>query len=128
MRRLRSSFYGLYSRWVKLYPYIKRWAPWLLYLVIFYTLASGVVNVMVETARLGVMEAIILRTKILQTWTEVVINFLMMIIGSWGVYLMYQGGRRRVVGRASEVYIGFGLLLLVIAIALGFSILAEKGF
>ena len=133
MKRRSPSFLdGIYSsitrRWSKLYPYITKWAPWLVYLGVFFGLASGVVNVMVETARLGRVEAVIIPSRSLQTWAEVVINFLVLVLGSFGIYLMYQGGRRRIGRRTSELYITSGLVFLAIAILIGFSLLAEKGF
>lgn len=133
MKRRSPSFLdGIYSsitrRWSKLYPYITKWAPWLVYLGVFFGLASGVVNVMVETARLGRVEAVIIPSRSLQTWAEVVINFLVLVLGSFGIYLMYQGGRRRIGRRTSELYIASGLVFLAIAILIGFSLLAEKGF
>ena len=111
-----------------LYSIIRRRGLELVYLIILFGLAAGVVNAILEGSKPTYIHAIILSSRGVQTWSEAVINFFTIILGTLGVYLMYQSGRQSVRRRASDLYFILGLILMILVVFIGFSLLAEKGF
>jgi hypothetical protein len=112
----------------RFYPVLQRRGLQIVYLVLLFGLASGVVNAILEGSKPIYINALILPGRSAQTWSEVVINFFTMALGTLGIYIIYQSGKQRIRRRATEQYLGLGLLLLILAVLMGFAVLAEKGF
>jgi len=137
-KRSVASAQNLYNRMVKaytpkgltksIYPIIRRRWLEIIYLIILFSLTAGVVNAMLEGSKPIYIYAIILSSRSVQTWSEAVINLFTIILGTLGVYLMYQSGRQSVRRRASDLYFILGLILMILVVFIGFSLLAEKGF
>jgi hypothetical protein len=97
----------------------------ILYIITLIALSSGIINVVLEGGRAGVYRAILATTTSVQSPTETVINILTLILGTAGVYLIYQSGRQ-IRPRLANFYLLAGILIIVLALIMGLYIIAAK--
>jgi hypothetical protein len=62
------------------------------------------------------------------TIPEAIVDAFVIVVGGAGVYLVYQSGRQTVRSRTVNLYLGFALLLLVVAVFVGIDMAILKGF
>lgn len=128
------SIYSRCLRWrtpkalENFYSVLRKRGLEIVYLVILFSLAAGVVNAVLEGSKPAYINAIILHGRSAQTMGEAIMNFLTITVGTMGIYLIYQSGRQGFRRRATEQYLVIGFILLLLAVFIGFALLMQKGF
>lgn len=90
----------------------------IVYMIVFFTFAAGVVNGLLEGTDERVQSFVIYPGRGIQTPPETFMYFFAMILGTLGVYLLYMSGRQTVRKRISDFYIMLGFTVLLIAFTL----------
>jgi hypothetical protein len=98
----------------------------IIYLLFFFGFAAGIVNAILEGSKPQYIYAFVLSTRIAQTWGETIINFFVLILGTIGIYVMYQSGKQSVKKRISDLYVAIGLVLVLMAVLVGLGIMVGK--
>jgi len=98
----------------------------LIYITVFFTFTAGVVNGLLEGTNERVQRFMIYPGRGIQTPSETFAYLFAFILGTIGVYLVYQGGRQTVRRRISDFYITLGFTVLLVALALTYYILSFK--
>jgi formate-dependent nitrite reductase membrane component NrfD len=93
------------------------------YLAIFFALASGMVNAMIEGG--GGAKTFILKSRSAQTIGETVVITLILFIGMLGAVMLYQSGRSSN-PKAQEMLLIAGFGIIGIALLLGFILVNVK--
>jgi hypothetical protein len=93
------------------------------YLVVFFALASGMVNAIIEGGSRG--EAFILPSRSVQTSGETVVITLLLFIGMAGTFLLYESGRS-LDPRAQKAMLISGFGAMGVALLIGFMLVSVK--
>jgi hypothetical protein len=93
-----------------------------LYLVAFFAFASGLVNSIIEGA--GSREFII-PSRSIQTISETIVLVMILFMGMFGAYLLYNSGKA-VSSKSQWSFLIGGFSVLTIALIVGFSIVKIK--
>ena len=99
------------------------------YITIFFALISGIFNTIIEGSNPIYAAALIIPNRAAQTWSEVVINFFSLALGSTGAYLLYRtnrANRTNSVSNPSNFLLLIGLSLILLAAALGLFMIQIK--
>lgn len=102
-----------------------RGVEWL-YLIILFLLAAGVANAAANASSPGINSLAIAPTPTAQSVTETFILLFTYIIGALGGYAMYLSGRQTIRARSSEMFFAGGIMLLSIAITIGYFVVSLK--
>jgi hypothetical protein len=94
------------------------------YMLVLFILFAGIINALLEGQNLS--NYIIVPSFTVQSFMETFLDFLAIIIGTIGVYLMYLGGRRTG-RRAPSLYVISGWITLVIGMLIWLFIIGVKG-
>jgi hypothetical protein len=93
-----------------------------LYLVAFFAFASGLVNSIIEGGR---SKGIIIPSRSVQTIGETTVIVVILFMGMFGAYLLYNSGKAASSKSQWSFLIG-GFTVLIIALTVGFSIIKIK--
>jgi hypothetical protein len=93
-----------------------------LYLVAFFAFASGLVNSIIEGGR---SKGIIIPSRSVQTIGETTVIVVILFMGMFGAYLLYNSGKTASSKSQWSFLIG-GFTVLIIALTVGFSIIKIK--
>jgi hypothetical protein len=97
-----------------------------IYLIILFLLAAGVVNAAANAGQPGISSVIIAPTPAAQSVTETFILLFSYIVGALGGYAMYLSGRQTIRARSAEMFFAGGIILLSIAIVVGYYVVSLK--
>jgi|SRR5579875_2702445 len=97
-----------------------------LYLLILFLLAGGVINAAANAAQPGISSQIIVPSPTAQNTIETFILLFTYIIGALGAYSMFLSGRQTIRARSAEMFFVGGLLLMSVAVTLGYYVLSVK--
>lgn len=94
----------------------------IVYLVIFFAFASGLVNSIIEGSR---TKAFVVPSRSIQTIGETIVTVMILFMGMFGAYLLY------LVGKATSVknqwaFVTSGLVVIAISLVLGFNLVKIK--
>ncbi len=92
------------------------------YLVVFFTLASGLVNSLIEGRNI---EAFIVPTRTVQTTGETIVITLLLFIGMGGTFMLYESGKS-LNPRAQKALMISGFGAIGIALLIGFMLIGVK--
>src|SRR5215510_3352288 len=92
------------------------------YLVIFFAFASGLVNAIIEGTR---AKAFVLPTRTIQTIGETIVTVMILFMGLFGIYLIYKSG---VISQPKNQwsFLAGGFILIVISLVVGFHLVKIK--
>lgn len=100
----------------------ERWME-VLYIIGIILMTSGIVSAIIQPVNVGY---VIFPSSGGQSATETVVDALIVIIGSTGVYMSYLSGRQTTKPRMVNFFLGIGLLLIAIAVYIGIYVLTQK--
>lgn len=126
--RVRHSGIARRRSSLALYSIIRQRGLEIAYLLALFTLSAGIFNTLLEGSRYEGSGQIILRFRAAQTFTEFLINFFTLLVGTGGVYLIYLSGRQTFRHRLTTLYMLLGFAGLLIAVAVGVLTLQTKGY
>lgn len=92
------------------------------YLAVFFTLASGLVNSLIEGRNI---RAFIVPTRTVQTTGETLVITLLLFIGMGGAFMLYQSGKS-LNPRAQQALMISGFGAIGIALLIGFILISVK--
>jgi hypothetical protein len=97
----------------------------IIYLLVFFALASGIINAIIEGAAAGA-GAFILPTRSAQTLGETIVLVFILFIGMGGAIMLYRAGS---VGttKTQGAFLASGFALIAISTMLGFTLVNLKG-
>jgi hypothetical protein len=97
----------------------------IIYLMVFFALASGIINALIEGAAAG-SGAFILPTRSAQTFGETIVLVFILFIGMGGAIMLYRAGA---VGttKTQGIFLASGFALIAISMMLGFTLVNLKG-
>jgi hypothetical protein len=93
-----------------------------LYLVIFFAFASGLVNSIIEGSN---ARAIVVPSRSVQSIGETVVTIMILFMGMVGIYLLYQAGKAPSM-RNQWVFVTSGFVTVAIALVLGYNLVQLK--
>lgn len=93
-----------------------------LYLVIFFAFASGLVNSIIEGSR---ARAIVVPSRSIQSIGETVVTIMILFMGMVGIYLLYQSGKAASI-RNQWVFVTSGFVTVAIALVVGYNLVHLK--
>ena len=93
-----------------------------LYLVAFFAFASGLVNSIIEGAR---SREFVIPSRSVQTIGETIVIVMILFMGMFGAYLLYNSGKAASTKSQWAFMIG-GFTVLTVALIVGFSIVKIK--
>jgi hypothetical protein len=97
----------------------------ILYLMVFFALASGIINAIIEGAAAG-SQAFILPTRSAQTIGETVVLVFILFIGMGGAIMFYRVGNS-LTTKTQGIFLVSGFALIAISLMLGFTLVNLKG-
>ncbi len=100
----------------------------ILYLVTVFILSSGLVNAIMEGSRLPPGSPPLVRRRGIQSASETLIYFFIFALGTGGLYIAYSGARQQLRRRVSDFYLVVGISLVLVGMAVGLTVLSQKGF
>jgi hypothetical protein len=94
----------------------------IVYLVLFFAFASGLVNSIIEGSR---ATGLVVPSRSIQTIGETIVTVMILFMGMFGAYLLY------LVGKATSVknqwtFVTSGIVVITIALVLGFNLVKIK--
>ncbi len=97
------------------------------YMVILLILFAGIINALLEleTVRQYFSDLSIIRSFRIQSFMDTFLNFLVVSVGTLGIYLMYLGGRKTST-KAPSLYVISGLTVLIMSALIFWFILSYK--
>jgi hypothetical protein len=99
-----------------------RWME-VLYIIGIILMTSGIVSAIIQPVNFGYT---IFPSTGAQSATETAVDALTVLIGSVGVYLSYLSGRQTTKGRMVNFYLAIGLILIAVAVYIGYYVLTQK--
>lgn len=96
------------------------------YMFAFFILAAGIINFILEGTNPNFSQYLILPLFNFQNLTETLLNFLTIMIGVAGFYLMYLGGKKISTKRTANLYLISGLIVLISSVSMLLFILSTK--
>jgi hypothetical protein len=97
-----------------------------LYILILLLLAAGVINAASNAGTPGINTETIVPNPTVQSTVETFIMLFGYIVGAIGIYSLFLSGRQTIRARSAEMFFVFGILLVSVAIALGYFVLSAK--
>ncbi|MHB8567784.1 MAG: hypothetical protein ACYC7D_11115 [Nitrososphaerales archaeon] len=97
-----------------------------LYLLILFLLAAGLINALGNAGQIGINNAPIVASPNAQNITETFIILFAYIVGSLGTYALYLSGRQTIRARSAEMFFVGGLVLVSLAVLMGYYLLTLK--
>jgi len=93
------------------------------YMIVLLLLFAGIINALLEG--LAYSDIMIMPSFVIQSPIETFLNFLALMIGTSGIYLIYSGGRKT--GKTTpSLYVVSGLTILIIGVLIWLFIIGEK--
>ncbi|MEM3437673.1 MAG: hypothetical protein QXP55_03950 [Nitrososphaerales archaeon] len=115
------------KRLVKLYNIFSiRGIVEMAYLLALLVLFAGIINALLEMETVGNYGLSIIRSFRIQSFMDTFLNFLLISIGTLGVYLMYIGGRKTGT-RTPSLYVLSGLIIIILSVFILLFIIGYKG-
>ncbi|MEM2873778.1 MAG: hypothetical protein QXD82_06405 [Nitrososphaerales archaeon] len=98
------------------------------YMIALLILFAGIINALLElgTVRQYFSDLSIIRSFRIQSFMDTFLNFLVVSVGTLGIYLMYLGGRKTGT-KAPSLYVISGLTVLIMSALIFWFILSYKG-
>jgi hypothetical protein len=96
-----------------------------IYLIVFFALASGIFNAILEGVAAG-SGAFILPTRSAQTLTETIVMIFILFIGIGGAIILYRAGKTGT-SKTQGAFLVSGFALIAISLMLGFTLVNLKG-
>lgn len=96
-----------------------------IYLVVFFALASGIFNAIIEGVGAG-SRAFILPTRSAQTLVETIVMTFILFIGMGGAIILYRAGKAGT-SKTQVAFLVSGFALITISLMLGFTLVNLKG-
>jgi hypothetical protein len=124
-RLRRRSFSRSLSNPYSLQSLKSRGIEWL-YLIIFLLLVAGVLNAITNAGTPGINSAPFVANPSIQNVTETFILLFAYILGALGAYSFFLSGRQTIRARSAEMFFVFGIMLISIALVLGYYIVVSK--
>src|ERR687888_633625 len=93
------------------------------YLVVFFSLGSGLINAILEGGRYT--RSFVIPTRSAQTIGETIVTTMILFMGMSGALLIYRAGKART-PKAQEALLTAGFAVLAISLTLGFRIVDIK--
>jgi hypothetical protein len=97
-----------------------------IYIIILLLLAAGIINAASNASTPGINSEVIVPNPSVQSTVETFISLFGYIVGAIGVYSLFLCGRQTIRARSAEMFFIFGMLLISVAVALGYFILNSK--
>jgi hypothetical protein len=97
-----------------------------LYILILLLLAAGVINAASNAGTPGINSQTIVPNPTVQSTVETFIMLFGYIVGAIGIYSLFLSGRQTIRARSAEMFFVFGILLVSVAVALGYFVLSAK--
>jgi hypothetical protein len=94
------------------------------YLVVFFALASGVFNAIIEGGR--VANQIFAPSRSVQTIGETIVTMMILFMGMVGTFLLYRSGKA-ITSKTQEGLLAAGFAVIGISLMLGFRLIDLKG-
>ncbi|HEX9318276.1 MAG TPA: hypothetical protein VF884_05005 [Nitrososphaeraceae archaeon] len=94
----------------------------ILYLVVFFAFASGLVNSIIEGSR---ARAIVVPSRSIQSIGETAVTVMILFMGMVGAYLLFQTGKATSV-RNQWVFLTIGFTILTVSLMVGFYLVHLK--
>jgi hypothetical protein len=121
----RSSFGRTVTNPSSLVSIRTRSIEWL-YVIVLLLLAAGAINAASNAGTPGINTEPIVPNPSVQSTVETFIMLFGYIVGAIGVYSLFLSGRQTIRARSAEMFFVFGILLISVAIALGYFVLSAK--
>jgi|GEM_PF-642149 hypothetical protein len=98
------------------------------YMITLLILFAGIINALLElgTVRQYFSDLSIIRSSRIQSFMDTFLNFLLVSVGTLGIYLMYLGGRK-IGTKVPSLYVILGLTVLIMSTFIFWFILSYKG-
>ena len=96
------------------------------YLVVFFALASGLFNSIIEGSRQGTRSSFILPSRSVQTIGETIVTMMILFMGMVGAFLLYRSGKA-ITPKTQEGLLAAGFTVLMISLMIGFTLINFKG-
>jgi hypothetical protein len=96
------------------------------YLVVFFALASGLFNSIIEGSRHGSTSSFILPSRSVQTIGETIVTMMILFMGMVGAFLLYRSGKA-ITPKTQEGLLAAGFTVLMISLMIGFTLINFKG-
>lgn len=98
------------------------------YILTLLVLFAGIINALLEmeTVSKYFSELSIIRSFRIQSFMDTFLNFLLISIGTLGIYLMYIGGRKTGT-RTPSLYVLSGLIIIIVNVLILLFIIGYKG-
>jgi hypothetical protein len=97
-----------------------------IYILIILLLAAGVINAASNAGTPGINSESIVPNPTVQSTVETFIMLFGYIVGAIGIYALFLSGRQTIRARSAEMFFIFGILLISVAMALGYFVLSAK--
>ena len=97
-----------------------------LYLIVFLLLIAGILNAITNAGTPGINGQPIVPNPTIQNTTETFILLFGYLLGALGVYAFFLSGRQTIRARSAEMFFIFGIMLISIALVLGYYIVISK--
>jgi hypothetical protein len=97
----------------------------IIYLLVFFALASGIINALIEGAAAG-SKAFILPTRSAQTFGETIVLVFILFIGMGGAIMLHRAGKV-LTTKNQGAFLVSGFALIAISMMLGFTLVNLKG-
>ncbi len=97
----------------------------IIYLIVLFSLASGLFNAIIEGNTVGA-QTFILPTRSAQTLAETIVMTFVLFIGTAGAIMLYKAGKA-VSAKTQGVSLAAGFALIAISLMLGFTLVNLKG-
>ncbi|HZA07277.1 MAG TPA: hypothetical protein VE619_06200 [Nitrososphaeraceae archaeon] len=94
------------------------------YLIVFFALASGLFNSIIEGSRQGT-SAFILPSRSVQTIGETIVTMMILFMGMVGTFLLYRSGKASSL-KTQEGLLAAGFAVLGISLMIGFRLITFK--
>jgi len=95
------------------------------YLVVFFALASGLFNSIIEGSRQGT-SSFILPSRSVQTIGETIVTMMILFMGMVGAFLLYRSGKA-ITPKTQAGLLAAGFAVLGISLMIGFMLINFKG-
>ncbi len=121
----RSSFGRTVTNPTSLVSLRSRGIEWI-YILTLLLLAAGVINAASNAGTPGINSESIVPNPSVQSTVETFIMLFGYIVGAIGVYAFFLSGRQTIRARSAEMFFVFGILLVSVAVTLGYYVLNSK--
>ena len=102
-----------------------RGVEWI-YLILLFLLVAGVINAASNAGTPGINNGIIVPNPTVQNTVETFVLLFSYLLGALGIYGLFLSGRQTIRARSAEMFFVFGLILIGVAMTLGYYVLNSK--